>query len=288
MTLKTEPTPTWLSSSIRPSWASAIHLQMPAPGPCRRHCESAAGRFDRSAQTRALLLGRDTWPGIAHAQDDGTVVPEEIEGDSASGLRVTQRIVSEIEQHLFHAVRIPLDFDRLEVAQDSGARRLPGPAPVGRHQAESRPGRADGRQAAGRRPRVQGRASQRPGGSFDRSRAGPRASVSWQSLNSLPDWRRSVSTLVRIPVSGVRSSCAASARKRRWVTNACSSRVSISLKVVASRPNSSCRGLGKPPREVRSGSHRPRRPRHTIDRAHGLGGQEGANRACQRADAHDY
>ena len=86
-------------------------------------------------------------------------------------------------------------------------------------------------------------------------------------------WRARCATFPRSAVSGVRSSCEASARNRRSASRARSRLSSIALSVVASRPTSSAgvgsgnRLLGSPVRPIsRRGTieacQRPERPAH--------------------------
>ena len=164
------------------------------------------------------------------------------------------RVVEQVRDRALEAARHAAHRRRLEARVEADAVR----APAASARAPSRPPRRAARARGARARFARGRAGRRGARSAPPPGSGSRRASAPARPRADPCARWSTSTFVRRLVSGVRSSCEASATSCVCARSESSSVSSIELKLAASRPSSSLPGA----RSARSGrASRSRAPR---------------------------
>ena len=225
----------------------------------RQRCSPRQNRCDRSlgirrGQPRTL---------VAHGELDDAVVRVDRDVDATSLRPVDAGVLDEVRERT---------LERVGVSLDATCRRPPRARPAARRRrrgARSRRARAAWPTGLPRRPRARARAGPRSG-----SRGARRRPPGRRAPRGSAPWRAMCSAFPRSAVSGVRSSCDASATKRRSRSRACSSAPSIVFSVPASSLSSSpvagsgsrrvgslVRAISRAPSESRASGRSARRAR---------------------------
>ena len=199
-----------------------------ARGPSRGARRVAAA--PEALEQAVVLGGVGARALVADAEPRRVAAALAAHGDAAAGRAVDEPVLDQVAQRAAQRVVVAVDADRRP-----GRRGAPGRGSCGRRRARGR-----ARRDAAARARAPPSSTRSSASSSSTSRA--RRSASWRSsasTSSSAPWRAAYSTLPSSAVTGVRSSCEASARKRRSPARACSSEASIRLSTPVSWPISS-------------------------------------------------
>ena len=256
------PSPALLVTAIWPpcAWTSDCAIASPSPVPPRPGSR-VVGAVEAVEEARQVL-GRDSFPGVADRRHRLAAPAARRDGDPPARRRVFDGVVEQDQQHLMQSVRIRLDHERLVVCPRTPAR----PAFPGQR---GRPGaRRPPAARAGRRRRPPARAvarSERASESrspVSRSSRAISARTSSKARHSPASgsarcWSSS-SVAERRTVSGVRSSCEASATNSCWRRKACW--IGTSARPARNQAPARARSSPSPPPARRSTSSRSSAP----------------------------
>ena len=214
------------SMTSTPPWRSAVARTSASPRP-DPPAASASGAPPEAAGRRLREMRRDPLARIGHREHDGRRGRLDRDANGAAGRAVAVGVVDEVSKRTLERAPVAANERRGRRRRRRRRRRRPPPRARARTGRRARPARR-------RRPR--GRGARRS----SRSRLSRSASA-WTSasVSGSAPWASRYAAFPRSAVIGFRSSCDASATKRRSASRACSSAASIRFSVSVRRSTSS-------------------------------------------------